>query len=578
MKTNRCLTACLVILLILAACTPPIEPVSVTRPVTLTATAVPPTNTPTPLPTNTAISPTVAATETAVRQLEPGVEVTATPRPRQQPNPTAEAPAAIPPEELARRVANGLAWTAVRGMDGFPLQRLSGFEYGFRYAPYGYCEFGPYPWLTDEQLMLFPIVAYTTWFEEPTGGKVAKAVVFNAANGTVWLPDAPRTDVCDLPVWSAARQQIIEASNGEVRLRDLTGSVVVTYPGSLPLFIAPSGQRLLAGKNWIDLTTGELVSLDGWQRVKFQRPAWSNDETEIFECCFSYVNTATGEHWTRDSFPGFWVSGVGVAPGFFGSESRWLADDTRILIQRDSIYFQSEGAAPVLPLIDPKSQTYANIIEPLALPETIVDCGSFIAPGGAHLWLTCAEYVDEVYNQFADPSYLIALPSLEVVPLSGNLLFLGWSADGRFLTYNEIIDQQTNSGHTCLVSSTGEKQQVAEQPADFVYWHSTEPMVALRYTASQQLLFVQAETGQSRWLDFPHEISNIAWQPNGDDIAILSADGTIYWLANPFAADNEPLPVTPSMPEVNTMRWSPNGRNLAFISENSFYVVEIATE
>ena len=43
MKMNRWLTACLLILLILAACTPPTEPVSVTRPVTLAATAVSPT-------------------------------------------------------------------------------------------------------------------------------------------------------------------------------------------------------------------------------------------------------------------------------------------------------------------------------------------------------------------------------------------------------------------------------------------------------------------------------------------------------------------------------------------------------
>ena len=61
MKINRWLIACLLILLILAACTPPTEPISVTRPVTLTTTAVPPTNTPpataTAMPTST-IAPT----------------------------------------------------------------------------------------------------------------------------------------------------------------------------------------------------------------------------------------------------------------------------------------------------------------------------------------------------------------------------------------------------------------------------------------------------------------------------------------------------------------------------------------
>jgi hypothetical protein len=102
--------------------------------------------------------------------------------------------------------------------------------------------------------------------------------------------------------------------------------------------------------------------------------------------------------------------------------------------------------------------------------------------------------------------------------------------------------------------------------------------VALGYGASQQLLFVQAETGQSRWLDFPHGVSHIIWQPAGSGIAILSVEGTIYWLADPLAANSDPVPVTPPMPEVNTVRRSPNGRNLGFISENNFYVVKISTE
>jgi hypothetical protein len=539
-------------------------------------TAVPPTNTPTSLPTNTAVSPAVATAETAGRPLEPGIEATATPRPPQQPNPTAEAPAAIPPEEIAQRVADGLDWTAVRGLDGFPLWQMSGFEYGFREP--SYCEFGPYRWLTDEHLMLFPIVAYTSWYDEPTGGKVAQAVIFNVADGTAWLPDAPRTDVCDLPGWSAARQQVIEASNGEARLRDLTGSVAATYPGSLPLFVSPSGQRLLAGANWIDLTTGELISLDDWQRVKFLRPAWSSDETEIFECCFSYVNTATGEHWTRDSFPGLWINGVGVGPGYYGSESRWLVDDTQVMIQSNAINLQGEGQSGFLPLFDPKSQTYINIMKTLELPETVINCGPFISPDGNHLWVSCGEIIDNVYDQYAEPSYFITLPSLEAVPLNGNLLFLGWSADGRFLTYNDVANREASSGQTWLMSPASEPQLVAEQPADFAAWHPGAPLVALGYGAAQQLLFVQAETGQSRWLDFPHGVSQIAWQPAGSGVAILSVEGTIYWLADPLAANSEPVPVTQPMPEVNTLRWSPNGRQLAFISENDFYVVEMATE
>lgn len=64
---------------LLTACAPPTEPVAVTRPVILTATAVPTlTNTPAALPTYTVVSPTIMAAETAMRRLEPGIEVTDT--------------------------------------------------------------------------------------------------------------------------------------------------------------------------------------------------------------------------------------------------------------------------------------------------------------------------------------------------------------------------------------------------------------------------------------------------------------------------------------------------------------------
>ena len=467
-------------------------------------------------------------------------------------------------------------------MDGFPLWQLSGFEYGFRYEPYGYCEFGPYRWLTDDQLLLFPIVDHTTWFENPTGGKVTQSVVFNAADGTAWLPDAPRTDVCDLPVWSAARQQLIEASDGEVRLRDLAGNVVATYPGTMPLFIAPSGQRLLAGQTWIDLINGELVELDDWQRVKFPRPAWSSDETKIFECCFSYVNVATGEQRTRADFPGFWVSGVGVGPGYYGSEGRWLAGDTQIIVHPNAVYFQSEGARPVLPLFEPESETYVNIIEPLDLPETIVDCGVFIAPSGNHLWLTCAEYVDEVYNQFADPSYLITLPTLEIWPMEGNLRFRGWSADGRFYSYDEITDLTTNEGVTWLAQVNGNQWQIAadplaNEPLERQYWHPTQPLALMQSGRSNRLLLIDT-TSTTRQLDFPYALADAAWQPNGDGIVLLTTDNALFWLDDPFAPDSQPQRITPDLAEINSVRWSPNGHNLAFVSENNFYLLDMANK
>ena len=562
---------------VLVSCAPPSEPVSVTRPATLTATevanaAVPTlTSTPTALPTDTAVS-TPTAAETAGRPLEPGIEATATPRP---PNPTAVAPAAIPPEEIAQRVADGLNWTAVPGIEGFPLRQFTGFEYGFRFG--SYCEFGPYRWLTDEQLMLFPIVGYTTRLEDPTLGKVTQPIVFNSEDGSAWLPDVPRSDECDLPVWSAARRQIIEAGNGEVRLRDLTGSVVETYPGSMPLFVSPSGQRLLAGQNWIDLTNGELVPLDGWQRVKFPRPAWSSDETEIFECCFSYVNAETAEHWTQTELPGFWVGGVGVGPGFIGDESYWLANDTLVTVEMLTLSFLGEDGL-VLPLIDPAAQTYVDILAEIALPDTANWCLPAMAPDRGHLWLDCRLIEAGPQAPMSEISYLVTLPSLEAMAMQGGLGFRGWSADGRFLTINETTDPQTHDGFIWLMDTNGSQWQLTDRPLHLHYWHPTRPLIAFADNNSSQLLFVNAETRESRQLRFTHTIAEIAWQPNAGGVALLTTNGFIFWLADPFAPDSEPVQITPRLGRTSDMSWTPNGRKLALVGQNDFYVIEIATE
>ena len=561
--------------LVLMACTPPAETVSVTRPsvqTISTATSTSPIS-PTITPTQRIFQPTATMVDTAVRPIEPITQATATSRPPQPLNPTSEAPAAISAEELALRMENGLPFTAVSAIEGYPLYQLSGFEYGFRH-PY-YCEFGPYRWLTNEQLMLFPIVSNTTWFEEPTGGSVTQPIIFNLADGTSWSPNIPRTDVCHLPAWSNARQQIIEASNGEVRLRDLSGNLIDRYPGTLPLFVAPSGQRLIAGNHWIDLEAGEVISLDGWQRVKFPRPAWGADETEIFECCFSYANITNDLPWTQAEFTGMWISGIGVGPGHIGSESRWLADGT-IMIQPSGIRFQTDGQnSSLIPLIDPINQSYVNILEQLQLPDSAIDCGTFIAPSNEHLWLTCAELIGTEYNPYFETSYLMTLPTLEATAVNGTLIFKGWSANSRYLAYTNLTDPPANLGSTWLMSSLGEQRSVSEQPADFAKWHPTQPSVAFLYSSNQQFHFVQAETGQTRWLDFPHTISDLAWQPNGDGVAILTADGAIYWLADAFDSTSKLVQASSPLPNVQAMRWSPNGRKIAFISDSGLYIVKI---
>ena len=120
-----------------------------------------------------------------------------------------------------------------------------------------YCECGPYRWLDDSHLMLFPVVGYTNRFENPTGGEVTQPIIVSLDGAASWITDISPTDACNLPVWSSALRRIIEASDSQVRLRDLQGRIIETYDGQMPLFLAPSDRRLLTGLTWLDLDTGE---------------------------------------------------------------------------------------------------------------------------------------------------------------------------------------------------------------------------------------------------------------------------------------------------------------------------------
>lgn len=248
------------------------------------------------------------------------------------------------------------------------------------------------------------------------------------------------------------------------------------------------------------------------------------------------------------------------------------------MIQPSGIYFQAEPNRPILPLINPEAQTYVDLIEQLGLPESVIDCGPFIAPDGEHLWLSCAELVDDAYNAYFEPTYLVALPSLETIPVSGKLEFRGWSTNGRFLAYNKIDDEETRIGSTWLMTTEGEQWQVAEQLATYSRWHSLEPLVAFGFDDDRLLQFVQAETNQNRLLAFAQPIKNVIWQPTNGAAVLLTENGSLWWLADPFDPNDEPVQITPPLPEPHIIRWSPNDRLLALVSGVDLFIVEIASE
>ncbi|MEJ2749264.1 MAG: hypothetical protein P8183_15365, partial [Anaerolineae bacterium] len=274
--------------------------------------------------------------------------------------------------------------------------------------------------------------------------------------------------------------------------------VTDTYEGQMPLFLAPSGRRLLAGLTWIDLDTGKSVALGNYGRVKFPRPAWTADENRFFECCFGYGDVGTGKYRNRESYPGFWLGGIGVGPGFTGTQAHWVAKDTQVLVEPNAVYFRRANERSVVPLIDPAAQTYEDITERLGLPDTIFNCYPAIAPNGNQFWLGCAELENGNYDYYFQTSYLVTLPSFETITTIGSIEFHGWSTDSRFLAYTELSDAETYTGTTWLMDTSGNRQQIADKAALLADWHDIQPLVSLLLSDKQRVQFVQVETGASR--------------------------------------------------------------------------------
>jgi hypothetical protein len=524
-------------------------------------------------------TPTITQTVTAVPTPTPITETPFIPDPRPtqtpRPTPTKYLTPTPPPLDVAELVQQ-LAFETVDGVNGRTISQLHVSEYGLRHQ-YS-CEYGPYRWLDNEHLLLFPVTGYTNWFENPTGGEVTQPIVVSQDGAATWVTDISPTDRCDLPVWSAALRRLIEASGGQIRLRDLQGSVTNRYDGQMPLFLAPSGRRLLAGLAWIDLDTGENIPLGNYGRVKFPQPAWTADEKRFFECCFGYGDILTGKYRSRDSYPGFWVGGIGVGPGFTGTQAHWVANDTRVLVEPNAIFFRRDNERSVVPLIDPVTQTYEDVTERLGLPDAIYDCYPAVAPNGNHFWLGCAEWANGEYDYYFQSSYLVTLPSFETITTTGSIEFRGWSADSRFLAYAELTDPETYTGTTWLMDTSSHRQQIADEAAQLADWHGVDSLVALRFADKQRVQFVQAETGTSRVVVLDAPVTGVVWQPEDGGVALWDENGRIWWLPDPLNPAAEPEPLTPPLPGIHSVRWSPDGHQLAFVSETNLYIVSLDSD
>ncbi len=510
---------------------------------------------------------------------------TPTPFPTYPPPPTLLP--TLDPTTLPDKLRAALTLQTEAGLNFHGVRRVTGWEYGFRSS--GYCADGPYRWLDDSHLLLYP----TTGQEEGMGiSEFALPVVMDLNNGSTWLPptNGP-TPGCDAPLWSEALQTLIATTAQEVTLLKPDGTVAQRFVGGVPLYysshLSPSGKRLVTGAVWRDLETGQTVDFSSQNGI-FAGPGWSSDEKHLSNCCFSYADVDS-ERFTVLNFDQLELPGRdGPGP----DAPRWVLDDTRVMIEFD-LYESGRGAVP---LIDPKAQTYEDV-RILAGLGANASCGApHVAPNGEHILVGCfapsgslnllssqmqlgTSLIKELFGGPAlGPLYLIDLRTLVTHTIPAGLNFVSWSPDSQFaLLLRGSIDWQTQRGEYFLLPATGDDlypYPVGGSAIIAPAWSPNGQYLAYLSEDGKALITLEPATRASYIVLLPQPSTNAFWSPHGDSLAVLAADGGLWWVPNPAYDHIEQI--TLPIPNVRDVRWAPSGHTLAFVSGSEVFVVAAA--
>lgn len=440
--------------------------------------------------------------------------------------------------------------------------RLSGWEEGYRSSDQ--CDDGPYRWLNETHLLLFPIVNYTAVFEDERGGQVTQPVVLNVVTGQRWVSSQQATDGCSLPIYSAELNALIESTDGMVWLRQLDGALIERHEGGNPLHLGDTGTRLLAGNRWVDLESGETVTLPIDDLNRLKQVAWTDDDTRFYACCALYgdveADILTQTDVIDDIFPG----GIGVGPAYPGELTQWLGDGRYVMhnpgavtwtnINGDDVALvDGTPVTPTLPLIDPVNQSYLNLGFELGLNQTF-DC----------LWTyQLRPSYDQVWLQNCERGLLVDVPSLETTELKGVQL-ASWSPNGEFALmitgtqyalYNPLNDTLTDLPN--VPASAGE-----------ITWSADGSYAAL---LGRGLILIETRTGQSRNLSNISSEGQMAWRPNSDTLAIATRDRSVRYVS---FANGLGSGITAVNADIRVLRWSPDGTYLALIADNDLLVIQ----
>lgn len=489
----------------------------------------------------------------------------------------------IDPTLVPDLLRNTFSIQTLEGINGHNIRKITGWDYGFRqYRCNGY------EWLGSSHLLLYP---RTGQRYETIGGGTGRGedlssqpVIINLESGNTWLPKVSRsTSVwnCNAIFWSQELGVIIspESSSTSYSYSDKNAVATYTFDGRDVSFfwgklldISPSGTKILVDNNtWIDLKSGKRVEFT-WtkkfeeeQSVYFPHPLWSSDETQVYTCCYRYENARTGENYDF-SYDDLSLDGEKLTGYLYTSYGEWVLDDTYLLIQWDVFYDTNPS---FIPLFDPKAKTLRNLGALANIPTDLngpPNCRETSAsPDRKYVWAEC-------YTG----NYLINLVTFKSVAYPNYWVEdFYWSSDSKFawMASSGLGNEPSSTQFQILSVSNKQLKPIPENPLyETLLWHPTEDVLAYLSEGKSALMLLDPQIMSVRKVILPTTFHSFVWSPNGDRIALVAKDGSLWQVNYPKLENLEQL--TPPLPNVREVFWSPDGKSIAFISGSGIYIVD----